>query len=559
MPFATQDLERWARVLLRTKRSYFNPGLQWSRKHAVPQPPAGTAQRQRVLVATSFAGNLGALTMESVVATALRLRGADVSGLLCDSAVPACMECDHRVYPTSSAQQRLIRQGPKELCLSCTRNGTRLYGDLSIPVLYYREYITPDDERHAAAISAETALQDIRNYQLDGLLVGEHAYAGVLRFYSRGDTRNEAHAEGVVRRYFEAALLTVFMMRNLLKARRFDVCVMNHGIYVPQGLIAEVCREQGVRIVTWNPAYRRNCFIFSHDDTYHHTLMNEPLSTWENMPWNEKMQRDIVQYIDSRSEGSRDWIWFHEKPEFDVRRIESELGIDLSRPTIGMLTNVVWDAQLHYPANAFSGLVEWVMETISWFAAHPELQLVIRVHPAEIRGTVPSRQRIVDEILRAFPTLPKNVFVIPPESHASTYAVMKQCDSVIIYGTKTGVELTSMGIPVIVAGEAWIRNKGVTQDASSVDQYHELLARLPYGERMSAEQVLRARKYAYHFFFRRMIPLPFMHPRGGVPPFSPQLESLGQLGAGHFKGLDVICDGILNGSEFVYPSEILQA
>jgi hypothetical protein len=267
------------------------------------------------------------------------------------------------------------------------------------------------------------------------------------------------------------------------------------------------------------------------------------------------MEREIMEYIDSRSEGTRDWIWFHEKPEFDIRRIESELGIDFSRPTIGLLTNVVWDAQLHYPANAFPSMVDWVLDTISWFSAHPRLQLVIRVHPAEIRGTVPSRQRIMDEIFTRFQNLPSNIFIISPESSASTYAVMKKCDSVIIYGTKTGVELASMGIPVIVAGEAWVRNKGVTHDASSVDKYHEFLVNLPFGRRMPPHQIQRARKYAYHFFFRRMIPLPFMHPCKGVPPFKPELNTLDQLYPGNFKGLDVICDGILTGSEFVYPAE----
>ncbi len=47
----------------------------------------------------------------------------------------------------------------------------------------------------------------------------------------------------------------------------------------------------------------------------------------------------------------------------------------------------------------------------------------------------------------------------------STYALMSLCNSAIIYGTKMGVELTSVGLPVIVAGEAWIRNKGLTHDA----------------------------------------------------------------------------------------------
>jgi hypothetical protein len=186
------------------------------------------------------------------------------------------------------------------------------------------------------------------------------------------------------------------------------------------------------------------------------------------------------------------------------------------------------------------------------------LQLLIRVHPAEIRGTLPSRQPIIPEIERAFPTLPANVFLIAPESQVSTYAVMARCNAVVIYGTKTGVELTSMGIPTIAAGEAWIRNKGITLDANSAEEYFRLLDRLPISERLRPQILERARKYAYHFFFRRMIPLTLLHPatdRQSFTPYQLEITNIDQLRPGKDLGLDVICNGILEGREFIYPAE----
>ena len=129
---------------------------------------------------------------------------------------------------------------------------------------------------------------------------------------------------------------------------------------------------------------------------------------------------------------------------------------------------------------------------------------------------------------------------------------MLQCDSVVIYGTKTGVELTSLGVPVIVAGEAWIRNKGISIDAATAEEYFRILDRLPLGRTMDEETVRRARMYAYHFFFRRMIPLSMTRPVSRWRPYEIDIAGLEALRPGRDPGLDVICNGILQGTDFVY-------
>ena len=52
-----------------------------------------------------------------------------------------------------------------------------------------------------------------------------------------------------------------------------------------------------------------------------------------------------------------------------------------------------------------------------------------------------------------------------------------------------------------------------------------------------------------------MIPLSFMKESKAGSPFRLELESIEQLLPGRDLGLDVICDGIMNGTEFIYPAE----
>ena len=508
----------------------------------------------RVLVATSMGGFYAGATTESLLAAALTLRGANVEILLCDEFLPACQQAQIGHFADIAEYGR---SGPTaDLCAACYRPARAMYEGLGLKIHRYSDWVTGEEQDEAARLAAEALPAEIVAFRFRNMAVGEHALAGALRFFAKGVLDETPVAEAVFRRYLAAAILTACAADRLFAEGGFTSAVFNHGIYVPQGLIGEAARSRGVRVVNWNPAYRKQCFIFSHGTTYHHTLMDEPASVWSEMPWTSAMEERLMDYLQSRWHGTQDWIWFHEKPQFEIDEIARKIGVDFSKPCIGLLTNVVWDAQLHYPANAFPNMLEWIMETIRHFARRPELQLVIRVHPAEIRGTVRSRQLVAEEIARAFPELPRNVFVIAPDSDVSTYAAMLQCDSVIIYGTKTGVELTSMGVPVLVAGEAWIRNKGVTLDAHSAAHYFELLDRLPLGKRMDDDAVRRARKYAFHFFFRRMIPLPMMAAAEGKSPFRVDIQSLDELRPGRSKGLDVICDGIISGSPFVYPAEL---
>lgn len=517
------------------------------------QALTGAIKGKRVLIATSVGGLSAATILEGTLGIAMTLRGANVRFLLCDGILPACLQVH-----AGKVKQVDVVTGYKlksQICPGCVARGSATYKTTGLPISYYSDFIEETEKASLRDLASGIPLAEIRAYEQNGVALGEHAFAGTLRFFASGHLPVTVEAENVLRRYFEAALITNVVMGKVLAKHTPEVVLFHHGIYVPQGIIGEVCRKIGVRVVNWQVAYRKKCFIFSHRETYHHTLINEPTSNWENISWNEHLEAETILYLKSRWYGSDDWIWFHDQPKHEAAAITKETGIDFSKPTITLLTNVFWDAQLHFKANAFGDMLDWLLRTIEYFKHRPDLQLAIRIHPAEVRGAIPSRQPLVAEIGKVFSKLPPNVYLIPPESQVSTYVLCENSDSVIIFGTKTGVELAAMSIPVVVAGEAWIRNKGITLDATSADSYFALLDTLPLKKRLSTEQVARAKKYAFHFFFRRFIPIDSMEPSTAGVPYEVNIDDLDALMPGCDVGLDVVCSGILEESEFIYPAE----
>ena len=125
------------------------------------------------------------------------------------------------------------------------------------------------------------------NYKINNIKIGEEAYAGCLRYYGREEISREEYKLEILRKFLKSALLTYYSFNKLLDEKKYDCVVYSHGIYVPHGIINQILKNKNIRSVVYIPSYRKNTFIFSHNDTYHRTMIDE-----ENI----KLMIDILHY-----------------------------------------------------------------------------------------------------------------------------------------------------------------------------------------------------------------------------------------------------------------------
>ena len=457
---------------------------------------------KKILVATSTGGHRLALSSEILFGLSFKARGANVDFLLCDEALDACSEC---TYLNLSNSKDFIKYGALPNCSSCWNTGKYSLLNAGIKTLKYSEFLTSSDLKQINIIVSKTDYKEIKNFKINDISIGEHAYAGLLRYYAKGSLEFSKDEIAIFKKYFFSALKTYFISKNLFSSMKFDTVVLNHGIYVPQGIISEVAKSNGLKVVTWFTAYKDKSFLFSHDETYHKSLLKEPVNDWENLQLNNKKEKKLDDYISSRKLGTKDWVYFHNKnPKFDFQ-INNYNNLK-DQEFVSLFTNVVWDAQLFFDQNIFENMLEWLFETIDYFIKIDKI-LVIRAHPAEISGTLPSKQKIYDEIKKKFGSLPKNIIFIAPEDPTSSYSIIEKSKFCIVYGSTIGTEIAAMGKNVLVGGEAWIKNKEISYDPRSKLEYFQLISKLFQNSHMSIERHKRAKKYAYHFFFKRMIPV----------------------------------------------------
>jgi hypothetical protein len=536
-----------------------SPESPWPALFAAGVPPRlDEGEGKRVLVATSVGGHPLAPVLDSLVGVALWLRGAEPIFLLCDGALAACEMC---TYDRFEREQEFVRFGPRRtVCGWCHGQGTAYLASLAVPLRRYSDYLERGEAARAANQAAALDVDGCFTFTRDGLRLGEQARASVLRYFGKADLSSEPSelVLAAARRYAAGALTAAAVAERAYAELRPDCISGHHGVYVPQGVLGEVARRDGVRVAHWGPSYRDRTVIFSHGDTYHRTLIDEPVERWRQRELTLEEEQELLEYLADRRLGRGDWAWVTPeaalRPETQSReRLIVELGLDLERPVFGLLTNVLWDAQLYYEGHAFSDMLDWLWATIDIFLQRPDWQLVIRIHPHEVKAG--NRQPVGPEITRRYPQLPPTIKVIPHDHPYNTYGLMALCDAVLLYGTKTGVEMAPFGQRVVVCGDAWVKGKGFTYDINRGEDYPPLLERLAADRagRLDVEQVRDARKYAYHYFFRRMIPISSLGARSDAVAFG--IDSLEQLLPGSDPGLDVICAGILEGVPFEYEPQ----
>jgi hypothetical protein len=189
----------------------------------------------------------------------------------------------------------------------------------------------------------------------------------------------------------------------------------------------------------------------------------------------------------------------------------------------------------------------WINAVVEAVSRRPHMTLIVRIHPAEHSwGT---RQPVLEALHR--PSLPENVRIVGAADAINSYTLLELSDVVLTYASTIGLEAAVRGLPVVVAANTHYRDCGFTIDISSHDELERCLDTVGPP---TAEQVELARRYAFTFFFRCMVPFPAVNTVEGHATQVP--DNGGQLLPGKDPYLDFVCERILKGGDFVLPDSL---
>ncbi|MBE0684974.1 MAG: hypothetical protein IH585_03140 [Anaerolineaceae bacterium] len=296
-----------------------------------------------------------------------------------------------------------------------------------------------------------------------------------------------------------------------LRAEKPDVVIVPNGTIMELGVCYRVARSLKIPTTTYEFSDQRNRFWIAQNNEIMRQDTNELWKARLDEKLSDEQLEKVRALMISRQKASlfenfsRLWQGI---PTQGSEKTRKNLGLD-QRPIVLLATNVLGDS-LTLGRQVFTkSMAEWIERTVQYFVARKDAQLVIRVHPGEIKSRGVS---MVEIIHRLMPELPEHIHLIKPEDKVNTYDLVEITDIGLVYTTTVGMEMAMSGIPAIVVGETHYRNRGFTIDPDSYVNYYKLLGAMlenPGSFRLPKEKIDLAWKYAYHFFFDFPKPFPW--------------------------------------------------
>ena len=496
------------------------------------QAPKPTPGGPRVLFLTAKDWSAH-VQWEGIMAQALRLRGAEVSFLTCGGGLEICDRAN-------------TWEAPPMPCTSCARYVSDSVAAHGFAADSLRQGWEADDIGDWPELD-EISLADLIDVRADGLDIGRLTRIPVSWFLMRESLSDDPLAPRTWRAFIRSARRVARGVRAALDRHTPDVVVLCNGLFLFEAVAWAVCRERGIDVVTYERGFIKETLVFRRNDAACLTPMDELWSRFADQPLTADETQTLDRYLDDRRHGRRtiDRYWT------DAQFVEQQHA----RPglLVALFPNLTWDSAVIGQSAAFESIQQWLATAIEFFAARAEHELVIRLHPAEVKlPGKQTREPLGAFLTERFPKLPTNVRVITPESDVSSYPLMDACDVGLVYTSTTGLELALSGKPVIVAGRTHYRGKGFTLDARSPAHFEKLLGDVIEDPSAFTPDIERVRRYAHLFFFKSAVVSP------GVEEHVPGLaritiHNLDELAPGRNESLDRLCSSLLDGGDFLAP------
>jgi len=432
------------------------------------------------------------LGWEVMIAHILRNQGYRPHFIICDHAVDVC--------DTYNFSDEI-----GWICPQCKRDIRDFLKISGIEFSTFSDWIDVNASLRNAEklVSTGKTISELKNLTMDGFPLGEWSRLSIIRHLKRVNIpEHDDFCRDRYSAFLKTACLTLDLAKSIFEKEWAGVFLCN-GKFFQERIIHGYGREKGVDVFVYERGLKEDHILLARNEF---VIDFDVSAIYERRsPLSPEEEKETNSYMNDRIYGKNFAIDYWPEVLEEKREVIEQLRMDENKPMVVAFPNITWDTAVLDREIVFESMWDWLDQTVRYFLEKGDTQLIVRIHPAEVRLPFKFHERVGDLIRKTFPDLPGHIRIVESDSPISSYTLLAMAKKVLVYTSSLGLESAFAGREVIVTAKTHYRGKGFTRDPETPEEYFRFLED---DVGINEEEVMsRAARYARALYFDAHIPI----------------------------------------------------
>ena len=429
---------------------------------------------KRVLIGPSFSIYEPCFIHDRILSYALRLRGTETIPIYCDAI--QSVECDMHagVWMSKSFEEH---------CKDCVSKSKLLWKDNPLTAIALSKYIQNSEIQEITKKINSIGPDEWSVYTENDLPFGFWAKDILTNHYVVSDFHLIPNHSSLGKVHLINLLLLKIAYERLLADVKPERVIANDSYYGMYAIMQKLCEREKIPFYSHWSGGRQGTWCYAYNAAAMNLNFTKVWRKFSQAPLDEHQKHKVQNWLDGQLIG-KDRVFDtsslakHQKETADLD------GLDLGRPIALLAANVIWDLAAQNKQIVFEGMIEWIKETINWFNDHPNYQLIIKPHPAELHPSIPATKERVEIALKEKGVLfTPNIFILSPKAKITVYELFPIVKVGLVHTSTVGIEMAGRGLPIITTARAPYHGFGFTLDPLNKEDYFRILEKTLNGEK----------------------------------------------------------------------------
>jgi hypothetical protein len=356
------------------------------------------------------------------------------------------------------------------ICKSCRQKGNLANKIINGDFIDQTNFISMEERLSIENIINEVDFRNWKDFKFNNIPIGRYASYEVI--LNNKISPNELIEDKFLKKYkvsLKNSLLCAVSFEKIIELDRFDVLFVRNSLYSINRVACWIANNRKIKVYSFqnvvmlkdgSKRLALNKWDHLSSKLSSSTIFSSILSEQNhNLFKDDKINRFI---IDSKKDNS---LFTYSEPvknldanvirqKLRIKNLNKNILVTLSSGDESSAAEAIEAIPERDQTAIFSDQMAWLEFLIHIATDYPKINFIFRVHPRE----VPNKRDNIEStyyprLLKFFSKVPNNVYINYPKDKISLYDIFSITDLNINFGSSTGLDAMSLGIPSISQDE----------------------------------------------------------------------------------------------------------